>query len=183
MVVHCPQIWRRSMMGFNEYLSLLALWKTLLRGLILHCWELHLPPPFILLHRPRLKMTSHRPCLINSFLANSTIGIPLQSWPLHPPLSDKTPWYFNKAIWVSHMVYTPSMQCLVYKTKKLLSYARCESVATAAGGGLEVMWNSTQRCFAIAGNDRGSWDMVSSRTLAQGSTIHFTRVRSWYCLR
>ena len=47
------------------------------------------------------------------------------------------------------------MQCLVYKMKKLLNYARCESVATAAGGGIEVMSNLRQRCFAVAGNDRG----------------------------
>lgn len=48
------------------------------------------------------------------------------------------------------------MQCLVYKKKKLLNYARCESVATAAGGGIEVMPNLTQRRIAVAGNDRGS---------------------------
>ena len=86
--------------------------------------------------------------VFDQLLAISTIGISLQSWPLRPPLSYKTPWCFNKASWVSHMVYTPSMQCLVYKTKKLLSYARCESVATAGGGGLEVMrkFNTTMLC-------------------------------------
>ena len=76
------------------------------------------------------------------------------------------------------------MQCLVYKKKKLLNYTRCESVATAGGGGIEVMPNLTQRCIAVAGNDRGSWTWYHlAHWLKRGSTIRFTRVRSWYCLR